>query len=586
MLTLGAARGSFYGMTSAEVQNLSTLRGESIASTAVESVPASEDSIVQAEPFREDQPDQPELKEGQGLTCLTCGIGATGKVFDGVEEQRAHFQTDWHRHNVQRRLKAKAPLSEEAFELMLEQADEVSSISGSGNSSEDEESRAPQSEVQEGHSTAGLCCFRHADSSMLAVWKAILQPPALKGPQPQQQLLTQLQALHRTPGRWVIILSRGGHFAASVFDTAVKVKPGPQQKRDAPVFSVVDHKTFHRYVIRAKSGGRQAGKDATGKHSKSAGSTIRRHNEAMLIQDIQTLLLAWKEHLKTAALIFVHAPAANSAPLYSTEPRVLTRGDERIRGVPFNTRRPTFSETQRVMKLLLTVYDVEQTALPPPPPKPATAKSAREANSASSAAGQPEVSASTPVPLEPLPSLDTELHTAAREGDTARVTELLEGGADPTVQGDEGRTAYAVATNKAVRDLFRKYMAAHPDQWEWGSSGVPSALTPELQAHQAAKQAEKKARQREREKEKKRVAAQDSAEKEQQARAAAEAEVEAAAAAAAALSLRSKGGKSNSKVRASPGSSPRVTPRMLTAVAAVGVAFLLPRLRSAKRNRG
>lgn len=85
---------------------------------------------------------------------------------------------------------------------------------------------------------------------MLAVWKALVQPPALKGPQPQQQLLTQLQALHRTPGRWVVILSRGGHFAASVFDTAVTFKAGQQQKRDTPVFTAVDHKTFHRYVIR------------------------------------------------------------------------------------------------------------------------------------------------------------------------------------------------------------------------------------------------------------------------------------------------------------------------------------------------
>lgn len=68
------------------------------------------------------------------------------------------------------------------------------------------------------------------------------------------------------------------------------------------------------------------------------------------------------------------------------------------------------------------------------------------------------------------------------------MTELLEGGADPTVPGDEGRTAYAVATKKPVRDLFRKYMAGHPDQWDWAASGVPSALTPELEAHQAAKQ--------------------------------------------------------------------------------------------------
>lgn len=82
--------------------------------------------------------------------------------------------------------------------------------------------------------------------------------------------------------------------------------------------------------------------------------------QAMLKQEIQGLLLAWRAHLQSATLIFVHAPAGNAAPIFSTEPCVLERQDKRIRSIPFNTRRPTFSETQRIMRMLLTVYSVEE----------------------------------------------------------------------------------------------------------------------------------------------------------------------------------------------------------------------------------
>ena len=50
-----------------------------------------------------------------------------------------------------------------------------------------------------------------------------------------------------------------------------------------------------RYVIRAKAGQRQAAKDASGgKTIKSAGSSLRRHNEAALQRDIEALLVSWK----------------------------------------------------------------------------------------------------------------------------------------------------------------------------------------------------------------------------------------------------------------------------------------------------
>ena len=47
---------------------------------------------------------------------------------------------------------------------------------------------------------------------------------------------------------------------------------------------VVVHKTFHRYVVRAKCGTSQSQHDKKGGHAQSAGAQIRRHNENALAQ--------------------------------------------------------------------------------------------------------------------------------------------------------------------------------------------------------------------------------------------------------------------------------------------------------------
>ena len=92
-------------------------------------------------------------------------------------------------------------------------------------------------------------------------------------------------------------------------------------------------------MVRQGQGGRQSEKDNTGKFAQSAGSGLRRHNEAALERDIRELLSSWKDELAGCDLIFVHAPAANAKAVYSGG---LSASDPRIRRVPFTTRRPTF----------------------------------------------------------------------------------------------------------------------------------------------------------------------------------------------------------------------------------------------------
>ena len=89
---------------------------------------------------------------------------------------------------------------------------------------------------------------------------------------------------------WVVVLARGGAFAASVFDVRKLEGSG-----DAPKAAAVEHATASRYVVRAKAGGRQVSKDAGGKNIKSAGSSMRRQNEAALEADMRTTFENWKD---------------------------------------------------------------------------------------------------------------------------------------------------------------------------------------------------------------------------------------------------------------------------------------------------
>lgn len=53
------------------------------------------------------------------------------------------------------------------------------------------------------------------------------------------------------------------------------------------------HKTFHSYTVRAKQGAVQTSRDSRtlGSHPKSAGASLRRYNEASLIQVCEKYIL-------------------------------------------------------------------------------------------------------------------------------------------------------------------------------------------------------------------------------------------------------------------------------------------------------
>lgn len=94
---------------------------------------------------------------------------------------------------------------------------------------------------------------------------------------------------------WVILMTGGGHFVGSIFqgwDKGFLVHKNQKTFWYSITFSlfyrkeVLQHKTFHRYTVRAKRGIAQGLRDSQNRsHApKSAGAALRRYNEAALVK--------------------------------------------------------------------------------------------------------------------------------------------------------------------------------------------------------------------------------------------------------------------------------------------------------------
>jgi hypothetical protein len=92
---------------------------------------------------------------------------------------------------------------------------------------------------------------------------------------------------------------------------------------------------------------------------KSAGSRLRRYNEAILKQEILETLAEWRSVLDGCSMIFMSCPGSNRLVLFDKDSS-LDKADVRLRRIPFIVRRPTVSETKRVVKTLLTVYSFDE----------------------------------------------------------------------------------------------------------------------------------------------------------------------------------------------------------------------------------
>ncbi|XP_038141558.1 ankyrin repeat and zinc finger domain-containing protein 1 isoform X2 [Cyprinodon tularosa] len=185
--------------------------------------------------------------------------------------------------------------------------------------------------------TAQEVLFQNDAGEYLSVYRCVLMGMSDSD---EQDAVSSLKAINLKTV-WVILMTGGGHFAGAVFE-------GRQ---------VLQHKTFHRYTVRAKRGTAQGLRDSQNRShmAKSAGAALRRYNEAALVKDIQDLLLTWAEHLNRASAVFIRAPSYNKTIFFEGRGGPLQKKDPRIRSLPFATRRATFREVQRVHGVLSTV---------------------------------------------------------------------------------------------------------------------------------------------------------------------------------------------------------------------------------------
>lgn len=296
------------------------------------------------------------------MACNSCNM-----EFQTREDQKDHFKSDWHRYNLQRKLKGKTTLTEEEFDDAC--GGSVSSISGSDSDSETENAPPPRlprplqlqqqddalsscdSEgemggVSEGDTNAALedsarkypkIFFRNSEGLLVSVYRCVVYHKKVKA-QNQTELISLIRNIPEEM-KWAVLMCGGGHFAGAVFDKE----------------KLVLHKTFHRYVVRAKRGTAQGTRDSQGNTPKSAGASIRRHNEAALKEDIKALLESWKSDLASCHKIFIRAPGGNKRLFLHGKSPPFRKDDERVRMVPFPTRRPTLNEVRRVFEMLSSI---------------------------------------------------------------------------------------------------------------------------------------------------------------------------------------------------------------------------------------
>lgn len=574
------------------------------------------------------------------MFCLTCQC-----PFDSREEQMEHYKLDWHRFNLKQRLEGISVVTVEEFEKKTGTGD-ISSISGSDSDSEDDEvgPEETDSALDTDQSTRRLSTkvvFQNMQGQYLSLYRCVLQKK--KTQENEDDLVSSLLKISNNT-IWVILMTGGGHFAGAVF----KGK------------EIVQHKTFHRYTVRAKRGTAQGLRDSQNRsHApKSAGAALRRYNEAALHKDVHEILESWAEYLKEASAIFLRAPSYNKT-IFLGRGAPLDKKDQRVRELPFATRRATFREIQRVFDLLSTLHiyqkDTEISSIFSPSkrvwkkktPKPVShpvpninvpteGEEGKEESSGEEDSGMLETVEETLSTLElrehevqlnkkkrrkrkekredssnreiteekaddkileegelegedesketqrkskcrrkpkgrkhqpeeevddsweyslrdalytackmgdiqslrtllqlpedqeeekdgeernakenptsrvscllnkPIDSAGfTLLHVASAAGQKSVIRLLMDEGSDPASKDKKGQTPYGVAAEKDTRNSFRKYMAEHPQKYDYTKAQVPGPLTEEIESKKAEKKKAQKAARKQREKEQK-----------------------------------------------------------------------------------
>lgn len=532
-------------------------------------------------------PEPGDISPAKATSCNLCGL-----TFSNVQEQRNHIKSDLHAFNLKQKQRGQNLVNEAEFERLIGDLDE--SISGSESSeSESDDGDKDDGHLMPGKSNLSTLLERQAiitvndeddhfakkskrgagkppflwftsaalnQNTSLGIYRAIFT----QSEQSQEADLAEVvRKMQLTPAKgpnsgskasdggvplpgtnigphYFLCMIGGGHFAAMIIALAPKTgkKQSGATERSA---TVVAHKTFHRYTTRRKQGGAQSANDNSKGNAHSAGSSLRRYNEAALTNEVRELLGQWRTMIDTADLIFVRATGnTNRQTLFGPyEGQVLRHNDSRNRGFPFSTRRATQAELMRCFVELtrVKVSEVDEAALAAAAAEEASRKEKEEQSRISTPRKQgpivppkskedevAELHTSQIIPLirrSKVPGLlsylssnnvsasfeffppdaqqnyhaPTPLHLAASINSAVVVSALLlKADANPTKLNGDGKTPFELAGDRATRDAFR--VARHQlgeTKWDWQAALVPPALSKNEADKRAARERDEEA---------------------------------------------------------------------------------------------
>ena len=424
------------------------------------------------------------VQSNSELSCNTCLLSTTTKD---------HFKSDHHLYNLKKKVNGQPTVSLELFEDLQD----VSSIESLDQESDpvNENKGSPFVHFKLKDEENDLICYKQllAKKIPMTSWKDCLR--------------VAMNTVTIT-----IILVSSGHFAGAVFDC----------KTGQPVV----HKSFHRYTTRRKQGGAQSSNDKSKGKAKSAGAGIRRYNEQALREEIKQQLVEWKDYIEKCGLIFVRVPATMKNILFF-EASVLNSGDERVRSLPFITKRPTLEELQRcfeeifMCKIVPRAVQVKEEIKDETVVEKLKTHLVFDGETADNGSDKPEevvlkimdgirrgrkdfVASLMTQKLRNIIVSDkygsSFLHQAASQSQPELIEYLLEFGCDPTVSNQKKQLPYDHCSTKEARDAFRRFRAKFPQLYDYSKANIPDPLTNEME--EAARLKEQERRKKEREKKK------------------------------------------------------------------------------------
>lgn len=315
---------------------------------------------------------------------LNCGLCSL--EFKDQDTRRAHYKTSFHTFNVKRNFKGLNPVSQTEFENIIKEnkiqpktpisdsESESESPADEKEESDDDESDDNNEEIleetiareleqlslngkQEGESASYLATrssqmyFKSKlipESQVFGIYKSLFDSESIKRPIEELRLWNEVE--EQTSSISALFMMGGGHFAGAIVShQRINVQNNPKkqdQSSQEQAVNFIEHKTFHRYTTRRKQGGSQSAMDSAKGKANSAGSSLRRYNEAALRTDIHNLLKDWKPYLAKCKNIFLRARNPQDKKLFV---EMISQGsnDQRLKSFPFTTGRPNVTELRR-----------------------------------------------------------------------------------------------------------------------------------------------------------------------------------------------------------------------------------------------